>query len=608
MSTIVTNGHATGMVIFTGPRSVMGHIALATTGVKDKPTVIHREITRFVYIICGLTACLACLILFTWVGWIRVDHFAFMNVPDMLDDVMGTVVAFIPEGMPVAVALTLLMVARRMKAANVLPKGLSTVEMLGCVDVLCSDKTGTLTQNRMTVKSVGFVDHHLTLEEASAVASKDQEKINEYADDHALVTLKRAGYLCNEASFDPLSLNEPIEDRKTFGNPTDGAILRFAESSRLCLDVPDHYPQVFQIPFNSKNKWMLTLHKEMGSDKRDAGEYLAIVKGAPDVLLPKCSTYLSHKTNEVLKLDAEAQHNLSDLQARLSRNAERVLMLCQRHYIPKAPLGSNDLADELASDCLINMTIIGILGIFDPPRPETASTIASCRKAGIRTFMMTGDFGLTGAAIARQVGIFTSQHEPDLFATIKRQREASEDSKEEFDYRERSLLLEGKQISQLEDADWDIVCQYQEIVFGRCSPEHKLRIIDELGKRGHATAVTGDGVNDAPALKAANVGIAVVSGSDVALEAADLILLDSFDSIVDGIRLGRLVFQNLQKVISYLLPAGSWSEIWPVLLNVFFGVPLPLSSFLMIIICVFTDLFLSLSREYLSTLRRDYCT
>lgn len=203
--------------------------------------------------------------------------------------------------------------------------------------------------------------------------------------------------------------------------------------------------------------------------------------------------------------------------------------------------------------------------------------------------MMTGDYGLTGAAVARQVGIFTGQQAPDSFATIRSRKE----SEEHDSSAPHSLLLEGGQISELKDEEWDTICEYEEIVFGRCTPEHKLRIIQELQRRGRATAVTGDGVNDAPALKAADVGVAMVDGSDVALEAADLVLLGGFDSIVDGIRLGRLVFQNLQKVISYLLPAGSWSEIWPVLMNVFAGVPLPLSSFLMIIICVFTDLFMS---------------
>lgn len=587
MGTIVTNGSATGIVVFTGPKTVMGGIALATSSVKEQPTAIQREITRFVIIICGMTACLASLILLTWVGWLRVKHSAFMNVVAMLDDVMGCVVAFIPEGMPVGVALTLMMIARRMKAANVLPKSLGTVETLGCIEVICSDKTGTLTKNQMTVTSVAFLDHRLDVNEA-------KEELSEGQAQQALTDLHRAAHLCNEAAFDPLSLDRSPDDRLTQGNPTDGAILRFAEAAKPGTQVCDAHPRLAQIPFNSKNKFMLSLHRDQDMDSENSS-YLVVVKGAPDVLLPRCSSYCSYKGDSVLPLDQDAKDRLATLQANLSRNAERVLLFCQRRYMPSAAIGSNDLGQELLDQCVSDLTIIGMIGIFDPPRPETASTVAACRRAGIRFFMMTGDFGLTGAAIARQTGIFTGTQEPDTFTTIEGRRASRKLEGSLDQYGDQSLLLEGSQVTMLEDDDWSEVCTYQEIVFGRCTPEHKLRIINEFKKRGIATAVTGDGVNDAPALKAADVGIAMVNGSDVALEAADLVLLGKFDSIIDGIRLGRLVFQNLQKVISYLLPAGSWSEIWPVLLNVFFGVPLPLSSFLMIIICVFTDLFLSLS-------------
>ncbi|KAK6529144.1 hypothetical protein TWF694_004356 [Orbilia ellipsospora] len=595
--TLVTNGSATGIVVLTGGNTVMGRIAKATSSAKDVPTLIQREITRFVYIIVCLTVILACLILFTWLGWLRVKHKSYMNVVAMLNNVMGCVVAFIPEGMPIGVALTLMMVARRMKKVNVLPKGLSTVETLGCVNVICSDKTGTLTENKMTVVSLGFVDKSLLVTEVydSLRSSEKSEKPTGPVSKRALGKLNLAAHLCNDATFDPVTKDLPIEDRKIQGNATDGAVLRYAESMQPGQPLEDIYSKVFQIPFNSKNKWMLTLHNSPELTSSEKPTYLALVKGAPDVLLPKCTGYWSYESDAPKPLDDEAKAHFSSLQERLSRRAERVILICERNYSPITSLQSNGFGDELIEHCLYDLTIIGVLGILDPARPETARTVADCRRAGIRFFMVTGDFGLTGAAIARSVGIFSGEHDPDTLETIFEHRDVAENDGHITSSSKQSLLLEGFQLNLLESRDWDIVCSYEEIVFGRTTPEQKLRIVTELKNRGNAVAVTGDGVNDAPALRAADVGIAIAGGSDVALEAADLVLMDKFDSIVDAVRLGRLVFQNLQKVIGYLLPAGSWSEIWPVLLNVFFGVPLPLSSFLMIIICVFTDLFLSLS-------------
>lgn len=586
MGTSVTNGQAIGIVVLVGGNTIMGRIAKATSGIKSKPTLIQAEISRFVKIIVCLTVVLASLILFSWVGWLRVQHPTYMNVVQMLNNVMGCVVAFIPEGMPIGVALTLMMVAQSMKKVSILPKGLSTVETLGCVNVLCSDKTGTLTQNNMTAMSVGFVDGSITTAEAEELFHSNKAP-------KALVELYKAAVLCNDATFDVCTLHEPVADRLVQGNSTDAAVLRFAETIKPGKETLDAQPRRFQIPFNSKNKWMLTMHP-LAKDQVD-GEFLILVKGAPDVLLSKCSMYWSYKDNCIKPLDGTSRAQFSGLQNRLSRNAERVILLCQRRYTPTASTQTNALGDELMEHGMKGLTIVGALGILDPPRPETADTVASCRKAGIRFFMVTGDYGLTGAAIARRTGIFTGDTDPDTIKTLQEIRDITSDDEKQSAHSYKSLLLEGPQLNDLSDADWDIICSYEEIVFGRTTPDQKLRIVNQLQKRGNAVAVTGDGVNDAPALRAADVGIAIAGGSDVAMEAADLVLLDRFDSIVDAVRLGRLVFQNLQKVIGYLLPAGSWSEIWPVLMNVFIGVPLPLSSFLMIIICVFTDLFLSLS-------------
>lgn len=587
MGTMVTNGSATGIVVLTGANSCMGRISTAMSGVKEQVTLIQREINRFVKIIVGMTILLALAILFTWLGWLRKDHKSYLTTADMLDDVMGTVVAFIPEGMPVAVALTLMMIARRMKNNNILPKGLSTVETLGCVNVICSDKTGTLTDNKMVVTTVGFVDEQFTV--SDALQKLKEGNLLHFNEIH------QAAVLCNDAAFDPLSRDLPVMDRNVQGNATDGAVLKFAESARAnaTQQLTTSHPRKYQIAFNSKNKYMVTIHDEVSSDS-EKFSFLLYAKGAPDVLLPRCTSYWSAKGSQIRPLNATAREKFRALQERLSRNAERVILLCQRHYVPTELPGTNAFGEEIVESGITDLTIIGVLGITDPPRKETAPTVASCRRAGARFFMVTGDFGLTGAAIARNVGIFTHSGEPDTFETIAEGR-TFVNNQDKHGRRCESLLLEGPSISQLTSDDWDIVCNYEEIVFARTTPEQKLRIVNELKARDNVVAVTGDGVNDAPALRAADVGIAIAAGSDVALEASDLVLLDKFDSIVEAIRLGRLVFQNLQKGIAYLLPAGSFSEIWPVIFNVFFGVPLPLSSFLMIIVCVFTDLFLSLS-------------
>lgn len=264
-------------------------------------------------------------------------------------------------------------------------------------------------------------------------------------------------------------MSKPVAERQIQGNPTDGAILKFAESSASSASVRTSFPQIAQVPFNSKNKFALTLHQlGVNNAAAEKSSCLAVVKGAPDVLLPRCSTYVSYETGEVMPLDQEAKALLSSLQNRLSRNAERVLMLCQRKYELITTPRSQNLEQELLEGCMTDLTIIGVLGIFDPPRPETPHTVATCRRAGIRFFMMTGDFGLTGAAIARQIGLYSSEQDPDTFATIKSRRDASPE--EHAGYIKQSLLLEGIQISQLEDGDWSMVCGYEEIVLGRCSP------------------------------------------------------------------------------------------------------------------------------------------
>ncbi|KAH8655450.1 hypothetical protein BX600DRAFT_401577 [Xylariales sp. PMI_506] len=593
MGTIVANGCGVGVVVLTGARSVMGRIVQAMSDVKAKHSLIQKEVWRFISIIIILTIFLALIIVIAWVAWLRRDHPEYMSLVTMLVITMGCVVAFIPEGLPIAISLTLMLIARRMKKVNVLPKTLGVVETLGCVTVVCSDKTGTLTENVMSVRSVALLDQRTTPDEVRCADSK------------AMQMIIRASALCSEAVFDPTHFYLPTNERAVLGNATDAAVLRLCAQGDLVDVLRKASPKIYQIPFNSRSKWMLTVHYVRSPPgNKSPGRFHVFVKGAPDVLLPACTSYWSSKTDKVEPLDDEMRAAYRAFHDEMSRSTERVIVLCERAWWPSHQYGTNAFSEEVRQGAVQDLTVVGIIGIIDPARRDAHDTVAAVRRSGARFFMVTGDYGLTAAAVARQVGIFTREAAPHSIDNILRADASQPPPTRRRGHRRvytrppgvtRSLLLEGPQILNLSADEWDLVCDYEEIVFARTSPEQKLRIVTELQRRRNIVAVTGDGVNDAPAMYKADIGVAVATGSDVAIEAADLVLLQKFDSIIEGIKLGRLVFQNLQKVISYQLPAGSCAEIWPVLVNVFFGVPLPLSSFLMIIVCVFTDPLMSLS-------------
>ncbi|KAF7333008.1 Calcium ATPase [Mycena venus] len=631
--TLCTSGSGVGIAVGLGDGTVFGRIAKQANSERPVRTTLEIEIIRFVLIIGGLAMTVASFIVILWAAWLRRDYPGFINVPGLLIDCVSVAVAFIPwsvrlisltstlkpahiEGLPVCVTLSLTVIARAMRSNSILCKSLSTVESLGAVNFIASDKTGTLTQNKMTAVNVAVGLAQYSVADAHNLALRpgpSGETIRELA---AL-----AG-LCNDAVFEPSKIEEAEEHRKVNGDATDTGLLRFAESIARTDDLRAEWIQAGKISFNSKNKFALKCLTRSSDYTIDAdspfstvkhGESILVVKGAPDVLLRRCSNYVDPDGKQ-WPLNATILSGISALQEGFAARGQRVLLLAKKvlaQELPKEHVDANSLEDHLLA-ANIDLTVVGLIALVDPPRPETEETVRICRRAGIRFAMVTGDFSLTAAAIARQVGIITTpekeiKHLADLPLDLPLSEIPAFDSDKAVDIPLMSLVLSGPEMMTMTESQWKQVLTFDELVFARTSPQQKLQIVRAFQGGGCTVAVTGDGVNDAPALKQADVGVAMAGGSEVAMEAADLVLLsDNFSTIVTGIKYGRLCFENLRKSILYLLPAGkyffvlqsSFSELIPVLLNVLAGVPQALSSIQMIIICVVTDVLPALSLVY----------
>lgn len=297
---------------------------------------------------------------------------------------------------------------------------------------------------------------------------------------------------------------------------------------------------------------------------------MLMIKGAPDIILPRCKTIVGDH-GQVLALTEAQIKRIEQIKDDWSRQGKRVILLARKKTV--APFSKNPEKEVLVA-ARQGLTFVGLLGIVDPPRDEIPSVVNILRNASIRIFMVTGDFKLTAQAIAEECGIISDPAMVDDVTALDRGVKNG--------FSRRAIVLSGPELITLNENQWDQLCTYEEIVFARTTPEQKLRIVKEFQARDNIVGMTGDGVNDAPSLKAADIGIAMGSGSDIAIEAADMVLLESFSAIVAAVEYGRLVYDNLKKTILYLLPAGSFSELWPVVTNVAFGIPQILSSFLMV--------------------------
>jgi magnesium-transporting ATPase (P-type) len=592
MGTMVVNGRAKGVVVATGPRTVLGHIAQDVQEIGVTKSPLQEKIDRFANNI-GIIIMVASALLFL------IGILVGISAQDMFMTAVAAAVAAIPEGLPIVVTITLAIGVARMAQRNAIIRKLSAVETLGSTTVICSDKTGTLTKNEMTVKRVydgekiyelegsGYDPKGEILEEGTPIKASA---------DHQLELLFRIGLLCNESEvFEKEGLY------KVKGDPTEGALIIAAMKAGLNLDEErEKFPQIFIIPFESDRGYMATLH-------RHGDRSLVFVKGAPEKLLDICSES---------RLDA--WEGIPRVANHFAREGLRVLGMAYK-LVPA------DQSEITMEDLQTGLIFAGLQGMIDPPRPEAVEAVAGCKQAGIRVVMITGDHAITAEAIAKQLGIeedaevvedlvskpMEALTDEELFSVTKEvanvlaqrsgltgQSSLSLTGKhllamsdmELFGFIKEVLavlvkragpegtvrkVLAGKEIETMSDLNLYYLVQ-KVSVYARVAPQHKLRITQQLIKHGEIVAMTGDGVNDAPALKSAHIGVAMgKTGTDVAKEASDMVIADdNFASIYRAVELGRIVFDNIRKVIFFLIPTGIASII-TILVTVMLGLPLP---------------------------------
>lgn len=543
-STAVVYGRGKGVVVATGMETEIGKIAALIQEEEDVKTPLQKRLARFgkklaiaILVICGVVFA---------AGLLRGEPVLLM-----LLTAISLAVAAIPEALPAVVTISLALGARKMVKQNALVRKLPAVETLGSVTYICSDKTGTLTQNRMTVEKM-YINGRIV--GAGGIGDAAGRIVPGNADLPSLALTALA--LSNDVSIN--------KEGHPFGDPTEIAVFHLAKDYGLLSDeIKEQFPRVDEIPFDSGRKCMTTFHKWPD------GKYVSFTKGAVEAIVDKARTILTDHgarepdKEEILKVNEE-----------MAAQGLRVLGIAMRKWekIPAAPAPENSERE---------LELIGLIGLIDPPREEAAAAVASCVEAGIRPVMITGDHPLTAVAIAARLGII-----PDDSQSVVSGRELEDMTREEFEKRVENIR-----------------------VYARVAPEQKLKIVKALQQKGQFVAMTGDGVNDAPALKRADIGIAMgITGTDVSKEAAHMILLDdNFATIVRAVREGRKIYDNIRKFIKYLLTTNS-GEIWTLFLAPLIGLPVPLLPIHILWVNLMTDalpaLALSLEPEEGNVMKR----
>lgn len=576
-STNCNEGSAKGVVILCGDNTVMGRIAGLASGLETGDTPIAREIEHFIHIITGVAV-------FLGVSFFILAFILGYNLIEAVVFLIGIIVANVPEGLLATVTVCLTLTAKRMAKKNCLVKNLEAVETLGSTSTICSDKTGTLTQNRMTVAHMWFDNQIVNIDTTENQTGETGDMSSSTWED-----LCRIAVLCNRAVFRGNQDSVPILKRDCMGDASESGILKCTEilTGGKTLQMRSDMKKVHEVPFNSTNKYQLSVHVVNG-------QHVLVMKGAPEQILSRCSYIVNN--GQVEKMNDAWEKNFNEAYMTLGGMGERVLGFCHCWMDKeKYPIGYTFNTEE-ENYPMNDLTFVGLISMIDPPRAAVPDAVAKCRSAGIKVIMVTGDHPITAHAISKSVGIISPENE-----TVDDIAKRLNIPVEKVNKRDaQAAVVHGGMIKDMTNEDIDeIILNHKEIVFARTSPQQKLIIVEGCQRAGQIVAVTGDGVNDSPALKRADIGIAMgIAGSDVSKQAADMILLDdNFASIVTGVEEGRLIFDNLKKSIAYTLTSNI-PEISPFLAFIVTGIPLPLGTVTILCIDLGTDLLPAISLAY----------
>ena len=550
--TSVAAGTGKAVVYATGMSTEFGKIAGLTQTLKEEKSPLQKELDRLTKFVSFVAISIGVLFFVASILFVHTElYVAFIFA-------MGMIVAFVPEGLLPTVTLSLAMGVQRMAKRNALIKRLSAVETLGCTTVICTDKTGTLTQNEMTVSNLWMDGRSMDVTGIGyAAIGKIMAGSQEVAKDQPALRqmLTAAGLCCNARLLPP----ENEGGRYTvLGDPTEAALLVLAQKAGISLeDESRRIPRLRELPFDSKRKRMSTIHPIQGESDR-----IAYVKGAPKEVIDLCTTAVQNGQEKPMGEDLRAKIMAANDQ--YARGGLRVLAIAVRRLKKDSglPAALSAYTPELIEK---DLTFLGLVAMVDPPREEVSKAVEKCHHAGIRIIMITGDYGLTAESIARRIGIVKGEH-PRIITGVELETLSMDALKE---------ALKG------------------EVIFARVAPEQKLQVVSALQEMGEVVAVTGDGVNDAPALKKADIGVAMgISGTDVAKEAADMILTDdNFASIVNAVEEGRAVYNNIRKFAMYIF-TSNMPEAVPVVFYLFSRglIPLPLTIMQVLAIDLGTDM------------------